>query len=235
MKYLYTAYTWIFGGIYFFVITIVSIIILTFVPTKKYIRIFRFFLRLMFTFLFVRVRREYLQPIDFNQRYIYMPNHVSILDAPICSAYMPEFITALEAVEHFKWPFYGLLAKLYGNIPIDRKSIKNSVKSLQIAQKVLEGSNSMVIFPEGSRTEDGSIGRFKRMPFQLAKDANVGIVPVGMSGVFTLNKKHSMLFRPSRIKLKFGNVIPAEKVAAMSHQELMEHTYNEVSNLIEFN
>lgn len=235
MKYLYTIYTWLIGGLYFFVLMLFSIIVLAFIPTKKYIPVFRFFLRVMFTILFVKVKREYLYPLDFSQHYLYMPNHVSLLDAPICSAYMPEFITALEASEHFKWPFYGLLAKLYGNIPIDRKSIKNSVKSLQIAQKVLVESNSMVVFPEGSRTKDGSIGRFKRMPFQLAKDANVGIVPVGMSGVFTLNRKNSLFFKPSEIKLKFGEPIPAEKVAKMSHQELMEYTQNQLKNLVEFN
>jgi len=164
-----------------------------------------------------------------------MPNHVSILDAPICSAYMPEFVTAIEASEHFNWPFYGKLAKLYGNIPIDRKSVQNSIKSLQVAKEVLEGSNSMVIFPEGSRTTDGTLGRFKKMPFQLAKDANVGIIPVGMSGVYRLNRKNSLFFKPSILKLKFGEVIPAEKVASMDIDELVECVSNQVVKLHEYN
>ena len=235
MKYLYTIYTWLIGGLYFFILTLISIPILLVVPTKKYIGVFRFFLRCMFALLFIRVKREFEQKIDLSQRYIYVPNHVSLLDAPICSAYMPEFITAIEAKEHFSWPLYGKLATLYGNIPIDRKSVQNSIKSLQVAKTVLEESNSMVIFPEGSRTNDGRVGRFKKMPFQLAKDAKVGIVPVGMSGVYRLNRKHSFFFKPSVLKLKFGKPIAAEKVVNMDIDDLVECVRNQVLELHEYN
>lgn len=164
-----------------------------------------------------------------------MPNHVSIIDAPLCAAYMPEFITALEAAEHFEWPIYGKLTKLYGNIPIDRKSVQNSIKSVHTAKNTIKNSNSIVVFPEGSRTEDGSIGRFKKLPFQLAKDSEVAIIPVGMSGVYCFNKKHSFLFKPTKIKLKFGKIIPVEKVTSLSHDELMQVVHHEIEKLVEYN
>jgi 1-acyl-sn-glycerol-3-phosphate acyltransferase len=214
---------------------IFSILILSVVPSKKFIRVFRFCLRTMFALLFVRVKREYAESIDFSKRFIYMPNHVSIADAPICAAYMPEFITALEASEHFDWPIYGKLTKLYGNIPIDRKSVTGSLKSIQIAKDILKNSNSLVVFPEGSRTDDGTIGRFKKLPFQLAKDSEASIIPVGMSGVHTFNCKHSLFFRPSRIKLKFGKIIPAEKIATLSHEELMQKVHDDIVSLVEYN
>jgi 1-acyl-sn-glycerol-3-phosphate acyltransferase len=223
------------GGLYFVILLLISILVLSFVPIKKYVAFFRFALRLLFAILFIRVKKEFAEKIDFSKRYVYMPNHVSIFDAPICAAYMPEFITALEAAEHFRWPFYGKLARMYGNIPIERKSIHQSIKSFEIAKKTIIESNSMVVFPEGSRTEDGTIGRFKKLPFQLAKLADVGIIPVGMSGVHTLNKKHSYLFKPSKLKIKFGKVIPAEMVAVMSFEELIEHTRQSVENLVEYN
>jgi 1-acyl-sn-glycerol-3-phosphate acyltransferase len=190
---------------------------------------------MIFTLIFVRVKIEFLEPIDFSKRYIYMPNHVSILDAPICAAYMPQFITALEAAEHFKWPFYGKLTSKYGNIPIQRRSIHQSLKSFDIAKETIIHKNSMVIFPESSRTEDGNLGRFKKLPFQLAKQSNVGIIPVGMSGVYSLNKKHSLLFKPSSLKLKFGKLIPADVVAKLTLEELAEFTKNEVEKLKEYN
>jgi 1-acyl-sn-glycerol-3-phosphate acyltransferase len=235
MKRLFSIYAWTVAGLFFIIIMIISILFLSFIPSKKFHPVFRSCMRFLFSLLFVRVKREYLQPLDFNERCIYMPNHVSLLDAPLCSAYMPEFITALEAIEHFRWPIYGRLTKLYGNIPIDRKSPQNSIKTLQIAKNTLEKSNSMVIFPEGSRTEDGTIGRFKKMPFQLAKDAGVAIVPVGVSGAYKLNPKHSMILRPSKVKIKFGAPIPAEKVAKMNIDELVESVRNQVLSLHEYN
>jgi 1-acyl-sn-glycerol-3-phosphate acyltransferase len=235
MKYLYTLYVWLIGGLLFFILMIFSIAIFSFISSKKFIPIFRSYLRLIFSVIFVRVKREFAEPIDFSKRYIYMPNHVSILDAPICAAYMPEFITALEAAEHFNWPIYGKLTRSYGNIPIQRRSIHQSLKSFDIAKETIVNKNSMVIFPESSRTEDGDIGRFKKLPFQLAKQANVGIVPVGMSGVYTLNKKHSFLFKPSSLKLKFGKIIPASVVADLTIEELAEMTRKEVEKLKEYN
>jgi 1-acyl-sn-glycerol-3-phosphate acyltransferase len=214
---------------------IFSILIFSFIPSKKFISVFRFYLRMIFTLIFVRVKREFAEPIDLSKRYIFMPNHVSILDAPICAAYMPQFITALEAAEHFTWPFYGRLTRKYGNIPIQRRSIHQSLKSFEIAKETIINKNSMVIFPESSRTEDGNLGRFKKLPFQLAKQANVGIIPVGMSGVYSLNKKHSLLFNPSSLKLKFGKLIPADVVANLTLEELAEFTRKEVEKLKEYN
>lgn len=234
MKYIYTLYVWLIGGIYFLLLMLISIAILAFLPSKKYISFFRASLRLMFAILFVKVKKEFAEPIDFSHRYIYMPNHVSILDAPICAAYMPEFITALEAAEHFRWPLYGKLTRAYGNIPIQRRSIHQSLKSFEIARNTIINSNSMVIFPEGSRTLDGTVGRFKKLPFQLAKQANVGIIPVGMSGVHTLNRKNSFLFKPSRLKIKFGKIIPAETVAALSLEELSDLVQKAVVGLKEY-
>jgi 1-acyl-sn-glycerol-3-phosphate acyltransferase len=102
MKRLFSIYAWTVAGLFFIIIMIISILFLSFIPSKKFHPVFRSCMRFLFSLLFVRVKREYLQPLDFNERCIYMPNHVSLLDAPLCSAYMPEFITALEAIEHFQ-------------------------------------------------------------------------------------------------------------------------------------
>lgn len=234
MKYLYSIYTWTVAGLYFFILTLISIVVLQFIPAKKYSNFFRAAQRIMFSLIFVRVKREFAERIDVSKNYIYMSNHVSLLDAPLFSAYMPEFITALEAIEHFSWPFYGRLAKLHGNIPINRKSIRESLKSMEKAYDTLKNNNSMVIFPEGSRTQDGTIGEFKRMTFKLAQKANVGIVPIGMSGAYTLNPKGKFILRPSVLKLKFGKVITAEEVQAMTTNELVSTVYEKVNELYEY-
>jgi len=235
MKYVYTIYTWLVGGLYFLLLTIFSIFFMSFISSKRYSGVFRLFLRIMFAILFIKVKRVYAEKLDLTQHYIFMPNHVSLMDAPICAAYMPHFITALEAAEHFNWPLYGKLASLYGNIPIDRRSVQNSIKSVNRAIDVLKTSNSLVVFAEGSRTADGRIGKFKKLPFQMAKDAGVAIVPVGMSGVFTFNNKNSIQFRPSKLKLCFGKVIPAHVIAELPHEELMHKVRIEIKSLIEYN
>ncbi len=235
MKYIYSVYTWTVAGLYFFILTLISILVLQFISAKKYSSFFRAALKIMFAIIFVRVKREFEEDIDLSKNYIYMSNHVSLLDAPLFSAYMPEFITALEAMEHFSWPFYGRLARLHGNIPINRKSIRESLESMNKAMEVLQNSNSMVIFPEGSRTQDGTIGEFKRMVFKLAQKAKVGIVPIGMSGAYTLNPKGKFIMRPSKIKLKFGKAISAEQVQSMQIDDLANMVHSKVLELHEYN
>ncbi len=235
MKYLYSIYVWTIIFTYFLFLSIVSIVALQFISSKKYSVFFRKALRIMLAIMFVRVEREFEEDIDLSKRYIYMSNHVSLLDAPLFSAYMPEFITALEAMEHFSWPIYGSLTRLYGNIPINRTSVKESIISMQKAMEVLKNNNSMVIFPEGSRTPDGEIKEFKRMSFKLAQKANVGIVPIGMSGAYKLNPKGKFILRPSKIKLKFGKVITAEQVKSMKVDDLVNLVHSKVVDLHEYN
>ncbi len=235
MKYIYSIYGWFVAATYFFILTLVSIVVLQFIPSKKYSPFFRFALKIMFALLFVRVKCEFEEEIDLSKNYIYMSNHVSLLDAPLFSAYMPQFVTALEAMEHFSWPLYGRLARLYGNIPINRKNVRESLKSMSEAFDVLKNKNSMVIFPEGSRTQDGTIGEFKKMSFKLAKRANVGIVPLGMSGAYTLNPKGRFILKPSQLKLKFGKPITAEQIKLMNADELTEMVRNKIIELHEYN
>ncbi len=235
MKYLYSLYVWFIVFTYFLILIVISIVALQFIPPKKYSPFFRRALKIMFALMFLRVEREFEEDIDLSRRYIYMSNHVSLADAPLFAVYMPEFITALEASEHFSWFIYGRFASLYGNIPINRKSVRDSILSMRKAKEVLENSNSMVIFPEGSRTPDGEVKEFKRMSFKLAQKAKVGIVPIGMSGAHTFNPKGKFIVSPSKIKFKFGKVITAEEVEAMEIDDLVNLVYTKVNSLHEYN
>ena len=105
--------------------------------------------------MFIKVKIEYAENLDLNKNYLYMPNHVSLLDAPLMVVYLPQFVNALEAKEHFSWPLYGKLIRMWGNIPIDRKNARSSYTSMMKSKTVLQERNSIIIYPEGGRTTDG--------------------------------------------------------------------------------
>jgi 1-acyl-sn-glycerol-3-phosphate acyltransferase len=88
--------------------------------------------------------------------------------------------------------------------------------------------------PESSRTMDGELRPFKRLPFLLAKQAGVDLVPVGMSGLFSLKSKRSWHIRPGPLKLKFGEVIPAATVESLSIDELRDLTRERILALVEW-
>lgn len=184
--------------------------------------------------MFIRVKVALPDGFDYKGRYIFMPNHVSLIDSPLMAAYIPQFINALEAKEHFSWPIYGKLVARWGNIPIDRKSIRASYNSIKEAGLRVKNTNSIIVFPEGGRTSNGELMRFKKMPFHLAKEAEVAIVPVGVSGIFSINPKGTWLLKPGKVLLKLGTPIPFEKVKLLSTEELMAETRAKVLDLIEY-
>lgn len=107
-----------------------------------------------------------------------MSNHASLFDIPLLEAYIPTFVRGVEALRQFKWRVYGWAIRRVGNIPIDRKNIHASIKSMKKTEKILKKGQSIVILPEGHRTLDGNLGQFKKLPFHLAKQAGVPIIPI---------------------------------------------------------
>jgi 1-acyl-sn-glycerol-3-phosphate acyltransferase len=207
---------------------------MSFIPPKKFRPVFTILLKIPLKFMFIWVKVELPHGFDYKGRYIFMPNHVSLIDSPLMAAYIPQFINALEAKEHFSWPIYGKLVAQWGNIPIDRKSIRASFNSIKEAGQRVNESNSIIVFPEGGRTSNGELMRFKKMPFHLAKEAEVAIIPVGVSGIFSVNPKGTWLLRPGKVLLKLGAPIPVERVKLLSTEELMEETRAKVLDLIEY-
>ncbi|MDH4218211.1 MAG: 1-acyl-sn-glycerol-3-phosphate acyltransferase [Candidatus Aminicenantes bacterium] len=120
-----------------------------------------------------------------------------------------------------------------GNIPIDRKNIHASITSMKKTEKILKKGQSIVILPEGHRTLDGNIGPFKKLPFHLAKQAGVPVIPIRLSGLFELKHKGSWLIRPRPVKIKFGSPISSEKIQSLSTEELRDYIRGKIQDLIE--
>jgi len=233
-RYIYTGYAWLFGGLIFVFVALSGIVAMSFMTPQKYNPVFKAMLKFMFTAIFIRVKVVLPENFDKSKAYVYMPNHVSLLDSPLMAAYLPQYISALEAKEHFSWPLYGLLAKKYQNIPINRKSVPESLKSVGIAKQKLKDGISIIVFPEGSRTMTGELGRFKKLPFHLAQDAGVSIVPVGVSGIFDINHKGTLLLAPGKILMKFGEPIDVEHIKNSEVPQLMDEVKEQIQSLIEY-
>ncbi len=232
LKYIYTAYIFIFAVTYFIIISVLIVFLMNFLHKNKVYKIYKFLIKGFFIIMLVRVKVEYEEKLDVNKNYLYMPNHVSILDAPLMFTYTPHLINALEAEEHFSWPLYGKIITKWGNIPVNRKNAKSSYTSMMKVKTVLQERNSVLIYPEGGRTTDGKLKRLKKLPFHLAKEAEATIVPIGVSGLFNINHKGSLLFWPGTIKIKYGKIITSEEVNKMTENELLERVRGDIVGLL---
>ncbi len=234
MSALVSAYMWTVGLAVFAWFCLNAIVASLFLPSGAYDPHLKRILRRMFRLLFIPVRVEGRRRLNPGRTYLYMSNHVSLFDMPLLGAWVPGIVRSVEAERQFRWPLYGLAVRRLGNIPIRREDVFASARSLQKAVRRLAQRKSLLIMPEATRTLDGKLRPFKRLPFLLAKRAGVDLVPVGMSGLFSLKRKRSWRIHPGPLKLKFGELIPASQVARLSIDELRSLTRERILGLIEW-
>jgi len=175
-----------------------------------------------------------LENLDPRQGYLFMANHVSLFDIPVLGGHIPHYTRGLQAAEQFDWPVVGWFIRSIGNIPISRKNIRASWASMKRAAEAIRQGTSIIVLPEGTRTRTGELGTFKKMPFQLAKMAQVPVVPIGLSGLYRFKRCSSWLLRPGIIKLRIGQPIPVEEIEGYDVEGLRRLMRERIKELIEF-
>ena len=166
------------------------------------------------------LKKENHPPSKHGGPYLYMFNHVSMFDQFMIGAYIPHYVTAVAAVEVFKYPIWGYIIKKYGVIPIIRQKIRKAIGSLNLAEKAIKDGTSFLISPEGTRTTTGEIGPFKKGPFHLAKNTKVTIVPIGLIGGFKAKKKNDWRINPGVLTIVFGKPIHSNEYQELNIEEL---------------
>jgi 1-acyl-sn-glycerol-3-phosphate acyltransferase len=153
---------------------------------------------------------------------IFMANHQSDVDVLIVLAHIPGQFRWIAKKELFKIPIFGKAMKNAGYIEIDRQNHEKAMKSLdEAAQKIREGK-SVVTFPEGTRSKDGTVKPFKQGMFHLAIKAGVPIVPISIIGAHTIMPKRSLAVRPGKITLVICEPLDVSPYTIETRCELIE-------------
>lgn len=136
----------------------------------------------------------------------------------------------ISKAEVFKTPIYGWLMALKGDIKLHRFS-KSSIKQMFIdAEKVLRKGCIITIFPEGTRSKTGKLGKFKEGAFKLAQNAEIPIVPIVIYGTGTTLIYPNRQFKGKhKVIVKVLDEIPYEEIKNKDTGELAK----QVKNLIE--
>jgi 1-acyl-sn-glycerol-3-phosphate acyltransferase len=131
----------------------------------------------------VRVEVEGLHHIDARASYIFMANHTSYMDTPVVLANIAVQFRFLAKRGLFQIPFLGTHLSRAGHIPVPRDDPRAAVRTLQLAAETIqEKKTSLLVFPEGGRSHDGSLRSFKEGGAYIAIRAGVPIVPLVLLG-----------------------------------------------------
>lgn len=182
----------------------------------------------IFFFIPLRWRQRVVgrELIDRRKQYVIVINHNTVIDIPTLY-YLPLNFRWVSKREVFKVPFFGQYLVLHGDICIDRGRATEALEQmLHKGKEWISRGVSIAIFPEGTRSKDGEIHRFKAGAFTLAREAGVDILPVVMDGTRTLIRKNLLFNWGNRITIRVLPPIPAAKVAATDPHELMTEVHD---------
>ena len=132
---------------------------------------------------------------------IFVANHQGFFDIFALSGYLPVQIRWVAKANLFRIPFVGWSMKAAGYISVDRSNKKKAYQSFMATVEKIKQGNSVVVFPEGTRSKDGTIGPFKKGSHLLAVRAKVPMVPLTLIGAGNIIKKNSIFIKPGPIRI----------------------------------
>ena len=148
---------------------------------------------------FWKVIAEGREKIDPDQAYIIVPNHQSLLDIVFFNM-LRHRLRWVSKTEIFRLPLVGQEMKMVKYIELIRGNKASVIKMMEKCVESLKAGISIVIFPEGTRSLNGEIGKFKTGAFQLAVRTDKPLLPVLIDGTGEIMpKKGGIIFRSRRI------------------------------------
>ena len=151
-------------------------------------------------------------------------NHQSLVDIPLFLAALPREVRFLAKRELGRIPLFGYAMRSAGNLFIDREDPRDAVNLVREATDRIERGQMVVIFPEGTRSRDGSIGDFKPGAFYLARKKGVPLLPVLLEGTRGALPRGSLLFRRADLVVRILPPLNAGGEYTLTRDEMAEET-----------
>jgi 1-acyl-sn-glycerol-3-phosphate acyltransferase len=139
--------------------------------------------------------------------YVVVANHESTAD-PFLLSFLPWDMRWVAKEELFHLPLIGWMMRFSGDIPLKRGDRGSVALMMQEARSALEHGISVMMFPEGTRSPTGELGRFKDGAFQLAVEAGAPVLPVAVAGTRACRPKGSLWFGEARAIARVLDPIP---------------------------
>ncbi len=160
-----------------------------------------------------------------------LSNHQSMLDIPLLAT-LNENLLWVAKQEVLNIPLINFLIKMRGDILIRRGALSDSKRMVKRCRKEIREGVSIVIFPEGTRTKTGRIGKFKEGAFVAAKLSGADILPIVIDGVFdaTHPQHYKGLKFPSTLTIHILSPIAIDTIKDMQVKEVKDMVYNTIYN-----
>jgi 1-acyl-sn-glycerol-3-phosphate acyltransferase len=169
-----------------------------------------------------RVTLKGREKIENNRTYIVMSNHQSLFDVWALIGKIPLQLRWIVKLEIRNIPIFGYALERMGHVYIDRKNRSAASTSLDNAANKIKEGTSVIIFPEGTRSRDGRLLKFRRGGAIIALKSGISILPVTVNGSRFALPKDTLDLMPGQIEIVVGDVIDPNAFEADQPDKLME-------------
>ena len=178
----------------------------------------------------VRLDVRFRRPLE-GGHYVYVSNHQSMYDIPVLLACLPSRTQFLAKASLFRIPLFGQALRMGGFVPVERGDRVRGREAFEEAVERLAEGNSILVFPEETRSPDGDLLPFKKGGVLLALRSGLPVVPVGVSGTREVRGKGSLLIRPRTVKVRFGRPMDLSDHTIQDRTELTREVRRRVAEL----
>jgi 1-acyl-sn-glycerol-3-phosphate acyltransferase len=154
----------------------------------------------------VRVRVQGLEHLEPGRSYVFAANHQSIYDIPVVFAAVPFQLRIVAKESLGRIPFLGWHLRRTGHLLVDRRNPGPDI--VRKMARLVNEAHSLIVFPEGTRSQDGAVARFRKGSFVVAIDAQLPVVPVSISGTRRVMQKGRMTVCPAEVTLTVHPPVP---------------------------
>ena len=162
--------------------------------------------------------RENIRP---GRAALYLANHQSNVDPPALVSILPP-VWIMAKKEFFNVPLLNIGMRMRGFIAIDRKNRTGAIQSIDRAAEAMKSGRPFIAFPEGTRSPDGRLRRFKGGVFVMAIKAGVPVVPISVSGSRKVMAKGEFAMHPARVRITFHDPVPTTGMTIEDRGRLRE-------------
>jgi 1-acyl-sn-glycerol-3-phosphate acyltransferase len=162
---------------------------------------------------------------------IFVANHASIYDIPIIFTAVPHQLRIMAKSRLGRVPFIGWHLSVAGHLLVDRA--RPGAAIFKRMQRMTRQNASLILFPEGSRTSDGRVGRFKGGTFLLAIETGLPIVPLSVVGSRAVMPKDRLMVCPAHVDVVVHDLIPTAGLSREAARELAERVQRIVADSVD--
>ncbi|MBK7586754.1 MAG: 1-acyl-sn-glycerol-3-phosphate acyltransferase [Myxococcales bacterium] len=162
-----------------------------------------------------------LAPID--ESFVIMSNHQSLYDIPVLFQVLKQRVRMVAKSELFKIPVWSGAMRAAGFVEVDRQNRKRAIASLKRAKTALAEGTSIWIAPEGTRSDSGRLGSFKKGGFHLALETGARILPITIAGTReVLVARTGSVRAGARVSVQLSAPIDPNQYGEARKEELMD-------------